>query len=376
MVRFRHRTDLPGGDALLVAPLHPDWVPAAAELLASSFADSLAATLYQKFLQRQINAYLEAHINLPPKAVVLAALRMPRELAEAAEAQARAEAAAATSAGPWWQGPAAAAAPMSAEFSSSASNIDGAGEGSSGGSASDLPGSSGGGGATGWPQVPQEELELGDGMAMGEVFGNLDSALSSCDDAAAAAAAAGTLWGGSFGGPLGSSGSSSSEGGVASGAAGAADAAPLASTSASGSLLAPGSGAVLTSVLELSFSASTRSKHMTLQSPEVRRRCAGAVRYGGLPSRLVGRHVARPGGRQDGVGASQVRFLNCQSPPATPCPALQSRPYLCNMAVSEAHRRRGHGLALLRAAEALVGSLGESEIYLHTRQAPVGEQGT
>ena len=46
---------------------------------------------------------------------------------------------------------------------------------------------------------------------------------------------------------------------------------------------------------------------------------------------------------------------------------LQSRPYLCNMAVAEAHRRRGYGLALLTAAEALVRSLGENEIYLHTR---------
>ena len=56
--------------------------------------------------------------------------------------------------------------------------------------------------------------------------------------------------------------------------------------------------------------------------------------------------------------------------PACPRFPPQSRPYLCTMAVSEAHRRRGHGLALLRAAEVLVGSLGESEIYLHTRQAP------
>lgn len=51
-------------------------------------------------------------------------------------------------------------------------------------------------------------------------------------------------------------------------------------------------------------------------------------------------------------------------------PTVQSRPYLCNMAVAEAHRRRGYGLALLTAAEALVRSLGENEIYLHTRWVP------
>ncbi len=40
------------------------------------------------------------------------------------------------------------------------------------------------------------------------------------------------------------------------------------------------------------------------------------------------------------------------------------------MAVAEAHRRRGYGLALLTAAEALVRALGENEIYLHTRWVP------
>lgn len=46
---------------------------------------------------------------------------------------------------------------------------------------------------------------------------------------------------------------------------------------------------------------------------------------------------------------------------------LQDRPYLCNMAVDPRHRGRGYGAALLQAAEQLVASLGETEIYLHVR---------
>lgn len=37
------------------------------------------------------------------------------------------------------------------------------------------------------------------------------------------------------------------------------------------------------------------------------------------------------------------------------------------MATAAAHRRRGYGYALLRAAERLVRQLGESEVYLHLR---------
>ena len=39
------------------------------------------------------------------------------------------------------------------------------------------------------------------------------------------------------------------------------------------------------------------------------------------------------------------------------------------MATHPDHRGRGYGLAVMRAAEQLVGQLGESEIYLHLRQA-------
>ncbi|KAI3438720.1 hypothetical protein D9Q98_001140 [Chlorella vulgaris] len=72
------------------------------------------------------------------------------------------------------------------------------------------------------------------------------------------------------------------------------------------------SGSQLVGVVELSFSASTRSKYLTLTPPE-------------------------------------------------------DRPYLCNMAIDPQQRNRGYGTALLQAAETLVSQLGESEIYLHLR---------
>jgi GNAT superfamily N-acetyltransferase len=40
------------------------------------------------------------------------------------------------------------------------------------------------------------------------------------------------------------------------------------------------------------------------------------------------------------------------------------------MAVTEALRGRGYGTVLLRAAEALVAELGETEVYLHLRRVP------
>ncbi len=246
MVRFRHSTDLGGGDVLLVTSLHPDWVPSAAELLASSFADSLAAALYKRYLQRQIKAYLEAHINLPPKAVVLAALRMPRELAEAAAAEAEAEAAQ----------PAAAATALANRPSSSTSSMS-TGADSGVPSSSDSSSSNGSGSTEAWPPSPL----LGDSGVSAAQAGGLNSELSSCDDGMAAASPF-VLQGSSDGTVSGSNNGSGSTD------AAAAAAGPLA-TAGGSSLLAPGSGAVLTSVLELSFSPSTRSKQLTLQSPEV-----------------------------------------------------------------------------------------------------------
>lgn len=351
MVRFRHRTDLGGGDALLVAPLHADWVPDAAELLASSFADSLAASLYKRYLQRQIKAYLEAHINLPPKAVVLAALHMPRELAEAAEAEARALAEAAQSA--------AAAGTLAAWPSSSAGNMSSSVE-------NGLPSSSGS--TTTTTSISSSSSSSN---SSGVQLGGLDSALSSCDVDVEATAAALQLYGNSNG-MLGSSGSSSEAAATVAGSI-PAPATALA-TVGSGSLLAPGSGAVLTSVLELSFSPSTRSKHLTLQSPDVRsaRCCGGWLSF----CCCCGAHFSSsqllllPGWQARRLTTLLKAWLACRSAPEPLAPlqlVLQSRPYLCNMAVAEVHRRRGYGLALLTAAEALVRSLGENEIYLHTR---------
>lgn len=259
MVRFRQRTDLPDGDALLVVPLHADWVPAAAELLASSFADSLAASLYKRYLQRQIKAYLEAHINLPPKAVVLAALRMPRELAEAAEAEARAE----------LEQPAVTAA-LASWPSSSASSMSTGNQGLALSSSSSNSSSSGG----------------GDNGSAAAQLGGLDSALTSCDEDLAAASPSFELRGSSDG-VAGSSGSSSEEAATAGSRAAAAASAAGALTTVGGSLLAPGSGAVLTSVLELSFSPSTRSKHVTLQSPDVSICCCCYLRLCGVGKPLL-----------------------------------------------------------------------------------------
>ena len=85
----------------------------------------------------------------------------------------------------------------------------------------------------------------------------------------------------------------------------------------SSQLYEPAGGGELVAVVELSFSASTRSRGQTL------------------------------------------------TPPA-------DRPYLCNMATHPAHRRRGYGSELMAAAEALVTSLGEQEVYLHLRWVLAG----
>ena len=279
MVRFRQRTDLPDGDALLVAPLHVDWVPAAAELLASSFADSLAASLYKRYLQRQIKAYLEAHINLPPKAVVLAALRMPRELAEAAEAEAWAELEQPA-------GPAALASWPSSSASSMSTGNQGVALSSNSNSSSSGSSSSGSGPALAPGPLPT--VQLGDNGSAAAQLGGLDSALTSCDEDLAAASPSFELRGSSAGAAGRSSSSGSEEAAAASsGPVAVASAAGALTTVGSGSLLAPGSGAVLTSVLELSFSPSTRSKHVTLQSPDVSICCCCYWQLWGWQAALV-----------------------------------------------------------------------------------------
>lgn len=281
--RFPVGTD---GQVLLIRALTADWVPAAADILTESFATALGAAPYTNFLRRQVKAYLEQHRQLPPKAVVLVALLLPAELA-AEEAAAAAAVDAATGAAAAWGN----------RDSSGGGGDVGASTGSSQASSSSsssreadismaapwqaaarqqaqqapeqaqqgVPGS----------KLPHAELaaDLGDGMAMSPMLGELGAPCSSS-----------------------SSDSGGSEG----------------EEQQRRQPDAPGRGAVLAGVVELSFAASTRSQYMTLNPPE-------------------------------------------------------DRPYMCNMAISPDLRGRGYGFALLQAAEALVAQLGETELYLHLR---------
>ncbi|KAG6543977.1 hypothetical protein Mapa_014601 [Marchantia paleacea] len=68
------------------------------------------------------------------------------------------------------------------------------------------------------------------------------------------------------------------------------------------------------------------------------------------------------------AGTVELSFSNAGHPdiPAGPSPPPGS-PYLCNMAVSSAYRRRGIGRQLLKAAEELAASKGCEDMYLHCR---------
>ncbi|BBM97393.1 hypothetical protein MPTK1_1g05370 [Marchantia polymorpha subsp. ruderalis] len=68
------------------------------------------------------------------------------------------------------------------------------------------------------------------------------------------------------------------------------------------------------------------------------------------------------------AGTVELSFSNAGHPdiPAGPSPPPGS-PYLCNMAVSSAYRRRGIGRELLKAAEELAASKGCEDLYLHCR---------
>ena len=86
---------------------------------------------------------------------------------------------------------------------------------------------------------------------------------------------------------------------------------------------------------------------------------------------LVFSFVANPAWQSGGVlvgsvdlsytDASRTRHLTLNPPSASA--------YLCNMAVAAAYRRRGYGMAILRAADALTDMLGYPETYLHLRCA-------
>lgn len=47
---------------------------------------------------------------------------------------------------------------------------------------------------------------------------------------------------------------------------------------------------------------------------------------------------------------------------------IQDGVYLCNMAVDENYKRKGYGMRMLAAAEALVEMAGSRRIWLHVRQ--------
>jgi len=65
------------GGALRIVPLRAQHIGAAADLLASSFVEAKGVEPYRRFVRRNIVAYLEARLALPPRALVLVALQMP-----------------------------------------------------------------------------------------------------------------------------------------------------------------------------------------------------------------------------------------------------------------------------------------------------------
>ena len=103
------------GGSILVRPLTQDWVHACGGLLTTAFADAMGYVpmyrsvtsaaqklsayrcsvsledeasqhgvfLYRTYLRHQIRQYLHRHADMPPKAIVLVALLMPDEQAEA-----------------------------------------------------------------------------------------------------------------------------------------------------------------------------------------------------------------------------------------------------------------------------------------------------
>jgi ribosomal protein S18 acetylase RimI-like enzyme len=206
MVQFRRSFSFGEAGTLRVEPVAEEWVPAAADLLTDTFAESMGyVAVYTNFLRRQIRKYLMAHMNLPPKTVVLIAILVPPADAEAA---------------PDVAGHAERAEPSGAAPEDAA--------------------------PSGW---------LPEGMAAA---------------------------------------------GRAGGEAPASPAPPR------------GAAAVVVGAVEVSFTAATRARFLTLNSPP-------------------------------------------------------DRPYLCNMAIADRHRGRGYGAALLAAAEELVVEAGESAVFLHVR---------
>ena len=270
ILSYRYQAEVPGAGTLLIRPMSTRWLDALADLLTDSFADSLGhVTAYKTFLRHSIAKYLAHHLTLPPKAVVLMALITPSTLP-------------ATTEGP-------ACGTGSADVGSGG-----------GGSGSD----SDSGGGTRSNHISSSSFAI-------------EQAASAANDASRVAPQqqlySGPTAHGLEGCSRDSSSSSSSRLAQAILAAAAAASSHGQDDAADAELVA--AGATLVGVVEVSFTASTRNKHLTL------------------------------------------------NPPPT-------SPYLCNMAVAEGSRGQGIGHHILQAAEQLscvVCGSTQTQMFLHLR---------
>jgi GNAT superfamily N-acetyltransferase len=79
---FRKEYKDPNGESddavLVVKALSNEWIDSCADLLTESFADSMGyMSMYKKFLRNQIGEYLNNHVRLLPKTVILVGI-IPR----------------------------------------------------------------------------------------------------------------------------------------------------------------------------------------------------------------------------------------------------------------------------------------------------------
>ncbi|KAK9818296.1 hypothetical protein WJX72_010197 [[Myrmecia] bisecta] len=74
LVEFRHKESVQGG-TLLIRPLSKNWLMPATDLLTATFAEAMGyLPVYRTYLRRQILQYLDSHMNLAPKSVILVAV--------------------------------------------------------------------------------------------------------------------------------------------------------------------------------------------------------------------------------------------------------------------------------------------------------------
>jgi hypothetical protein len=312
MLNFRYWHALPDGHTLLVTAITPDWVPAAADVLTDSFAETLSAAVYRNYLRRQIKAYLEQHMRLPPKAVVLVALLVPPAPEQPQQ-----------SAGEEGQEQQEGAAPSSSSSGSSdapgSSSSSSSGISTVGGLAEDQQHQQSGSESEG-------ELELASSFLKNPLFSTF-----------ATAAAA------------------SSSGSEEAGAPGA-DAQEAASEAGPPGAPPASSGTVLVGVVELSFSASTRTQYFSLNPPEV----SQAREEGGchiLPADAEGCAWKSAHGRTAHPRArhSPLNHPRCRLPPAARPPCHAAGPLL---PVQHGHPPRPPGPGVWPGGDARRGAAG------------------